>query len=467
MPEFQGDLPNTYSSFLENMRGMDLQILPDNVVREKIGIAQNTSLPEEERLRAKNEIIQSNLRTIPFVIGNGRYNALPEELVGQAFEVLNSCIDNFNPHQVSPQNEEPVKFSTYVINSIEKNLRTTHTVVKTGEGMNYPPQVQNIAGLMGRARELFLQEEEREPNHNEWYFRTLKLAEDKGILPTASKISPNMFAAVEGTKFNPPASIGRDAFRGNLSSETLDPLIGSVDEVISDPTESVEDQVEGKLIKADVAKMLHQLPPRSRTILELRYGIGVNEDGNEIDPVSREEIANMLGISEARVSQILQHSLRILKQNSKNRPMAEYIGGAEFGRPTIEEERYNTASILVADEVVRRFGSREEIVTFLGNLLHQAFKYPDIDLASLIGFSNLSKDPRIKSSFFSAKEDLKKTSRDIVIDILKLINREIEMVNSDPRFYSNTKEKEFLRYKSLVGIRQIPPSELDEERLKQ
>ncbi len=70
------------------------------------------------------------------------------------------------------------------------------------------------------------------------------------------------------------------------------------------------EQVEGQRSSVEVRRAVDQLPPRERTIIRMRY----------FDDVSSKAIASTLGLSEARVSQLLARATSQLKQLLTEQP---------------------------------------------------------------------------------------------------------------------------------------------------
>jgi RNA polymerase sigma factor, sigma-70 family len=91
------------------------------------------------------------------------------------------------------------------------------------------------------------------------------------------------------------------------------------DITLSDIMGTPQDEVEQEVIKSvtlkQVRRVLHKLPKRERTVLELRYGL---IDG-KMHP--QHEIADLLSISRSYVSRVEKHGLALLRSELKNCPL--------------------------------------------------------------------------------------------------------------------------------------------------
>ena len=81
---------------------------------------------------------------------------------------------------------------------------------------------------------------------------------------------------------------------------------------LSDEGPSPLEQVESRRSGVDLRRAIEQLPPRERDIVRMRY----------FEDVSSKSIASTLGLSEARVSQLLSRATSQLKQRLIDQPNA-------------------------------------------------------------------------------------------------------------------------------------------------
>jgi len=89
----------------------------------------------------------------------------------------------------------------------------------------------------------------------------------------------------------------------------------SLADIMGTPQDEVEEEVIKSITLKQVRRVLHKLPHRERTVLELRYGL---IDG-KMHP--QHEIANLLGISRSYVSRVEKHGLKLLRDALKNCPL--------------------------------------------------------------------------------------------------------------------------------------------------
>lgn len=348
-----------------------MQILPDDQIRLRIQQVQNQALPEEQRQQARNEVVDSMLRIIPFVIkklpGTG---IRPEELVGEAFETINSCIDKFDSNHISPRTEDKTKFSSYVFAALESNLRNPRTVVQAGRPA-IPVYVEDISGLMKHARELFMQEEHREPSEDEWYKRTVRLAGEKWSVSTLRQVTPETFDVANRARFAGRARIDSTVGKGNIETDSLKPLEGAVADTLIDESEDTFEAVAKTLLEEDIYKLLGSLKQRERTVLELRFGIGLNEEGKPKKPLTLEEVAKLIGVTRERIRQIEGKALRVLRHPSRSEKIRDYADLERYEPDKAPYEfryfNYDSTLSLVSDRMMTRI-NRAGVVDYLKKL---------------------------------------------------------------------------------------------------
>ncbi|MBQ8914152.1 MAG: sigma-70 family RNA polymerase sigma factor, partial [Lachnospiraceae bacterium] len=82
----------------------------------------------------------------------------------------------------------------------------------------------------------------------------------------------------------------------------LSDILGTVDDMIS---KDIEDEVDKNLLE----QALDILSDRERTIIELRFGIGRNDE-----EMTQKEVADLLGISQSYISRLEKKIIRRLKK---------------------------------------------------------------------------------------------------------------------------------------------------------
>ncbi len=324
---------DTYGSFLRDLQDSELEILPNEEIVEKVKVIRDESTPDELKAHLRNDIIESNMRLIPHILKHSakKIGVRPEELIGESFEVLNKCIDNWDPFKISTKSEEPVKFVTYFGASLRASLRFPHSVAVVGKPIVLPQGIRNLENYMRQARELFMQEEKREPNYDEWYMRTVDLAASKRI-KAINSLTPENFDNIERTTVRGIGSLEKLSGSGTADPDTLTPNQGFASETIADDDADTEEEALRELLKTDVQNALNILSPVERTVIELRFGIGFNEDGKPRVSQTLENVGGMIGKTRERVRQIESKALRKLRVSQKNdNTLKSYVIEDQFG----------------------------------------------------------------------------------------------------------------------------------------
>ncbi len=317
---------NTYGAFVSDLKAQHLEILPGEDVQEKIRLIRDPSISDAQRDQLRTEVINSNLRIIPFILKDRTLPGVgPEELVGEAFEVLNNCINNYDEKYVSPKSEEPAKFSTYYARSLEEALKTPRSLAQVEKTVTAPVIADNFASMMRQAWEACMQELHHEPSPDEWYMRTVKLAVERKLsIRTIEQMTPEMIEAVRKSRISIMKRIGKSSSRGNASIETLEPLNGTVENTLVDPGESLDEIVEREDLATRIEEQLGTLTPREKNILQLVYGLGLNEEGKKKEPLPLDQVGFMYGVSRERIRQIRDKALRKMRHPMRSKHLRNY-----------------------------------------------------------------------------------------------------------------------------------------------
>ena len=349
-----GEMPthDAYGSFLHEMEASQLEMLPNEDIIERVKLIRDESTPEELKAHLRNDIIESNLRLIPFILKRAPkgIGVRPEELVGESFEVLNRCIDIWDPEYVSSKSEEPVKFSSYFANSLEKSLRSPRTIVEVGKPIEIPGHILNIAGVMRKARELFMQEEQREPNQKEWYKRAVDLAGTNYGYRTLETLTPSAFENAQRARLNGIVRIDKPIGRGNVDLDTLTPSNGLIANNLIDEESNTEDEVMLHLLKDETQDALAHLTQREKFVIEWRYGIGFDAEGKSKEPLSFEQVGRILGVTRERIRQIEGKALRKLRDPKLSSKLRSYVYEEDFGERKPNPFEVETDAVVLAED---------------------------------------------------------------------------------------------------------------------
>lgn len=320
------DGQKTYGAFVSDLKAQHLEILPGEDVQAKIRLMRDPSISDTERDQLRTEVINSNLRIIPFMLKERKIPGVgPEELVGEAFEVLNNCINNYKEGYVSPKSEEPAKFSTYFIKSLEEALKAPQSLAKVEDTITAPRNADNIASMMRRAWEACMQELHHEPSPDEWYMRTIKLAAERKLsLATVEQMTPEMLDAVRKSRISIVKRIGKTSSRGNVAADTLEPLRGTIENTLVDPGESLDEIVEREDLATRIEEQLGTLTLREKNVLQLVYGLGLNEEGKKKEPLTLDQVGFMYGVGRERIRQIRDKALRKMRHPMRSKHLRNY-----------------------------------------------------------------------------------------------------------------------------------------------
>lgn len=420
-----------YGAFLKDLNEKNITILDDVQTRQKIAVTRDPNATDEARSAARNDIIESAIRLIPFVLKEmPKSGVRPEEMIGQGFEVLNSCIDNWDPEFVSPKTEDVVKFSSYVTKSLLNNFKSSVTVAGVNDYIPVPQRVVDLSNLMRRARDLFMQEEHREPSTDEWYKRTVRLAGERRSMSSLEAITPGNFQRARLAKFGSRVRFGKKVTRGNVDSNTLDLAEGEIENVISDENEDPEENAIDTVMREEIERMMQEalqvLKPIERTVLEMWFGLGLNEEGKPKEPLTLDEIRKILGYK-VRESprQIKNNALRKLRNPYVSRSLSqlyEYIPDHE--------------DIRAEEKKAQRKRYQELLVRYSSKLLYVCDRKKIIQDLARIRIGDIYTgfiDPAVLESVFKSSHDelemIKKYEKDLDTSPMVLVKDLVDEVN--------------------------------------
>lgn len=436
---------NTYSAFIEDLKFQDLEVRPDEEIRSLIRKTRDESLSDKERQQARNEIIEANLRAIPYVIKNlPKTGVAPEELVGEGFEVLNSCIDNFDPDHISPKTEDIVKFSSYLMVSLEAKLRNPISIEGVDQKIRLPLYVENYIGVMKKVREKFLQERHKEPNATEWYRATVEFLGKNRSLQALKGFSPEVFDATRTHRIEKRhVQIGRKTRSGKMSTDTLSTSYGNIEETISDPDIDIEKEVIKKMLEEDMEDVISTLTNRQKRVLELRHGIGFNEKGEPNPELTLQKVADIFGVTRENIRRIEQQGLRKLRHPSRSRKIRDYAESSPDIYAWDREERDYKDVINKTAKGIMKENTRKDIVAFLKELRSGSKDTGKFDRGLL---SEIFSEGQVMQLLYRERT-LKSSPRVLSRDLLNEVNNIIKGIKEGQAELYNTDD--FGRYLNI------------------
>ncbi|GIW61323.1 MAG: hypothetical protein KatS3mg089_0175 [Patescibacteria group bacterium] len=301
-----------YTLFIRDLRNTELPILSDEEISKRIATIRNPSSSFDDKTRAYSEIYASTMRMIPYFIGQyAPKNIPPSDLISEAFIIIRSCIDNFDPNQISEKTGEPAKFSTYVGDSLAEVLQSPKMTEDLSTPFHRKSTVKLYLPLINRFSETLKQKLQKEPTVEELYQAITEHLKKSYSDPPL--LNFDTFATIikryKGTQY---LSLGSRITSSQSFTDTLIPKERNVDEITSDKQSDpaqIYDEVE---LDTTIKDTLNTLTPREKKVLEMRYGLGeYTKEMNE------KQIAKELGLNQEVVRITLAHALRKLRHPSR------------------------------------------------------------------------------------------------------------------------------------------------------
>lgn len=246
--------------------GVDTSKLPLLKEEEKARLFERIKAGDES---AKEEYIKGNLRLVLSVIKRfGNSNENPDDLFQIGCVGLIKAIDNFNT-------ELDVKFSTYAVPMIIGEIRR---YMRDNNSIRVSRSLRDTAYKAIYAKEAYLKKNLREPTVQE-------IAEEIGISKEDIVFALDAIQA--------PMSLDEPVYNDN--GDAL-----YVMDQISDKKNKEENWIEDLALQAAMEK----LGERERYIIQLRFFQGKTQI----------EVAQEIDISQAQVSRLEKHALKIMRQ---------------------------------------------------------------------------------------------------------------------------------------------------------
>lgn len=246
--------------------GVDTSKLPVLKEEEKAALFERIKAGDK---KAKEEYIKGNLRLVLSVIKRfGNSNENPDDLFQIGCVGLIKAIDNFNT-------ELDVKFSTYAVPMIIGEIRR---YMRDNNSIRVSRSLRDTAYKAIYAKEAYLKQNLREPTIQE-------IAEEIGISKEDIVFALDAIQA--------PMSLNEPVYNDN--GDAL-----YVMDQISDKKSKEEKWIEDLALQA----AMERLGERERYIINLRFFQGKTQI----------EVAQEIAISQAQVSRLEKHALKVMKQ---------------------------------------------------------------------------------------------------------------------------------------------------------
>ena len=246
----------------------------------------------EEGKRAKNAMIQANLRLVVSIAKRYANKSMSfQDLIQEGCVGLIRGAEKFDF-------KRGYKFSTYAHWWIRQAV--TRSISDQSRTIRLPVHLFEIISRMSKVERQMVLKLGRDPTHEELADAMEMTVEKIKQIKKASLVPISLSQTVNK---NPN---GED-------KRTVE------DTLIDDYTEHPEGETGKVLLKEDLENVLNTLNPRERDVLRLRYGL---DDGRV---KTLEEIGNVFSVTRERIRQIEAKALRKLRQPSRNGILREYL----------------------------------------------------------------------------------------------------------------------------------------------
>lgn len=284
-----GGLPMEYSEADDSVKLYFTSIAQYTVPTREEEIALFKRIEAGDK-QAEQEIINRNLRLVVSVAKKYIASGVAFlDLIQEGNLGLMKAVTKFDYNK-------GYKFSTYAIWWIRQAV--TRSIAETGRTIRIPVHMIEKVNKIKRVQKSLCIKLGREPTGEE-------IANEAGI---------SMEAYTQCSAYLTSATVSLDT---PIGEEDDDTLLG--DMIPDEDNMTIEEFAEKAALKKEIAESMNTLTERERTIIAMRFGM------NGYEPMTLEQVGNIMGVTRERIRQIEAKSLRHLRYVARRKRLHDYL----------------------------------------------------------------------------------------------------------------------------------------------